>query len=396
MNAATSPEDLLRATLRAEAEDAHEAVAFEDVRRAALRRRHTGRRTAVLAAAAVVVAIGAPTAFLLHPAGNDPSPAPAPSPSTSTRVPTPTPTPSGPTVAPSGGVLVSIPKGPAPGITYLQDGTVHLPDGSTTRLPDPTAPVIDFTSYHGGWLTGLGAGADRVRWYDNTGTQQFESPDVGTLAVSEDGTRTAYARDGAIHIGISSGMGEGEQTLPVRADRFWPIGFLRGDRLVYQADDKVIVDGGRALPGMVLGRAVCAEADLVAGEDQSGKTLVVSRQGDVVWTSTDWAVWGFSSDGRYAAATNSPTGGEFSSLAILDARTGQVLARHDVLRDGITLGGRPFMDTDGTLLAAATDSDTLDQTVLRLDQDGTLTRATAVFPLDPASDSTAVVFATRP
>jgi hypothetical protein len=391
-----TPEDLVRETLRAKAGEATVDLGFEEIRRSAdTHRRRTGRRTALLAAAAVVVAVGAPTAFLLRP--NDAAPSPAPQPTNSpapSAAPTRTQTPSTPSTPPTS-ALAAIRKGTAPGITYLHDGTVHFGSGGTARLPDPTAPVTDFTTYHGGWLVGVGAGADRVRWYDNTGTMRSDGPGTGIFAVSEDGTQTAYAQDGAIHIGISSGMGEGEQTIPVQAGRFWPVGFLRGDKLVHQAGNKVVVDGA-TLPGMAIARAVSAEAGLVAGEEEDGHTLVMSPSGHVVWSSADWAVWGFSPDGRYAAATNSPSGGEISSLAILDARTGEVIAQHDVLRDGISLGGHPVMDDDGSVLIAATDGNTLEQTVLRLDRDGVLTRATDVFSMDPASDASYVVFATRP
>jgi hypothetical protein len=380
-------EDLLRSTLRDKAQTAHSTLTLDDVRRGAdARRRHAGRRTALLAAAGVVVAIGAPTAFLLRPSDNAPSPAPSPTPPAST-VPSATPK-----------VLQAIAQGRAPGITYLQDGTVHFGDGSTTRLPDPKAPVSAFTSYHGGWLVATGGGEDRVRWYDNTGARASDGPGIGIFAVSEDGTQTAYAQSGAIHIGISSGMGEGEQTVSGRgALELWPVGFLRGGALVYQAgENHVAVIGGGTLPGMSIARAVSAEADLVAGEDRDGNTLVLTGSGHVAWTSKTWAVWQFSPDGRYASATDSPTGGDFSAVAILDARTGHVVAQHPLLANGISVDGHPLMDDDGSLLVPATDGNTLEQTVLRLDREGTLTRATEVFAQDPASDSSFVVFATRP
>jgi hypothetical protein len=71
------------------------------------------------------------------------------------------------------------------------------------------------------------------------------------------------------------------------------------------------------------------------------------------------------------------------------------VAEHDDLPEEDSIGGRPVMDDDGSLLVAAT-SGNLEQTVLRLDRDGTVTRATRVFPLAPSSDMEYVAFATRP
>jgi hypothetical protein len=276
---------------------------------------------------------------------------------------------------------------------------VSFPDGSTARLPDPTAPVEDFTSYHGGWLVAVGGGESRVRWYDNTGALRSDGPAVPILAVSDDGTRTAYAQSGAIHIGISSGMGEGEQTLTGNADQLWPVGFLRGGALVYEAGERTVaVQDGPTLAQMDLASAVSAEADLIAGDDPDGNTIVLTGDGRVAWTSKTWAVSAFSPDGRYAAATsrNSSTGGDSSTVAILDARTGRVVAQHALPEAPVSAGPPPVMDVDGSLLVAVTDGDTLEETVVRLDRDGTLTRATPVFPVSPSSDATYVVFATRP
>lgn len=395
MNTTHNPEDLLRDTLRAKAAGATVDLTFDEIRRnAGTQRRRATRRTALLAAAAVVVAVGAPTAFLLRPTDETPGPAPQP-----TGSPTPTQAPTQPSTQTPNATLQSIPRGRPPGITYLQDGTVHLDQGGTVPLPAGTAPVNAFTSYHGGWLVAVGAGGPNlVSWYDGTGAKKSEGRGLGTFAVSEDGTRTAYPQSGAIHIGITSGMSDGEQTVPGKADTVWPVGFLRGDTLVYQASpNEVAVDGRGILPGITIARAVSAEDDLVAGEDRDGHTVVVSGSGHVQWQSSDWIVWGFSPDGRYAAATDwPPGGGSYTSVAILDARTGSVVAQHAVPDAPISIGPSPVMDVDGTLLVAVTDGNTLEETVLRLDRHSALTRATEVFPLDGGSDSTYVLFATRP
>jgi hypothetical protein len=391
-----STEDLLRDTLHAKADEAAARLTVDDVRRGVLeQRRHAHRRMVLVAAAAVLAAVAVPSALLLRP--DDVTPSPAPSPATPSPS-APRPTPSSSATSATTGGLADIPGGRPPGISYLQDGTVHLAGGGSTQLPDPSAPVTAFTGYHGGWLVATGGGEDRVRWYDGTGTRKSDGPGFGAFAVSADGTRTAYAQSGALHIGITSGMGEGEQTVTCdAAATCQPVGFLRGDALVYQAGDHTVAvtAAGHPLPGMARARAVSAEADLVAGEDAAGNTVVLSGEGRRLWTSSEWAVWAISPDGRYAAATSSPSGGDTTEVAVLDARTGTVVARHDVLAAGLTVF-TPVMDVDDSLLVAASDGRTMAQTVLRLDRDGTLSRATDVLSPDPSSDADHVVFAARP
>lgn len=390
-----SAEDLLRTTLRVRAEEAASRLTLDDVRRgAAARRRRSVRRTTAVAAAAALVALGLPAALLWRPVGHAPSPAPSPT----TNLPSSTaPTTAPTTRAPSGGAALRlIPQGRPPGIAYLHAGTIHRPDGSTTTLPDPGAGITDFTGYHGGWLVGVGQGADRVRWYDNTGQRRSDGPGIGRFAVSEDGTRTAYSQSGALHIGITSGMGNGEQTVPGDAQQLQPIGFLRNGDLVYQAGEtEVAVTDGSTIPGMVRAHAVSAVDDLVAGEDASGNTVVVSGRGQQAWTSSTWSVWSFSPDGRYAAATHTTSQAESNAFAVLDARTGAVVAENPGLPNGDSIGGIPVFDEDGSLLVAAS-SGSLQQTVLRLDPDGTLTRATPLFAIATSSDMDYVDFVTRP
>lgn len=378
-------EELLRDTLRGKADEALADLSFAEIREAAaFRRRHATRR-AVLMAAAVVLVVGAPTAYLVRPHDHGTSP----SPSTTTGTPTPTPSVRG---------LAAIPQGRAPGITYLQDGTVHFAQGGTALLPAGKPEVNAFAPYHGGWLVATGAGGpEQVSWYDRTGARKSIGLGGGHVAVSADGARTAYPQSGAIHIGFTSGSSTAEQTVPGKADEVWPVGFLGDGALVYQAGvGKVAILGAGTLPHIEAATAVSAKDDLVAGLDPQSDNVVVSRDGQVQWTSTEWFVGGFSADGRYAAAENAPYGGP-TAVAILDARTGRVIAQHAVPGAGIGIGIGPqqLMDVDGSLLVAATDGN-LRETVLRLDRDGTLSRATRVFPLDGSSDATYVVFAARP
>jgi hypothetical protein len=390
-------EDLLRSALRAKATEASSGLTLDDVRHNAARaRRATRRRMVVALAAAAVVAVVVPTVVLLRPTTDQPSPAPSPSPSPSglpTTSPSPTPTTS------AKGVLSGLPRTGAPSITYEQDRTVHLSSGGTTVLPG-SGTVAAFMGYHGGWLV-ADDDTGKVRWYDNTGTMKKEGPGLGLFAVSIDGTRVAYPMSGKIHVGIASGMGGGEQTVAVSDPQdVWPVGFLRDGSLVYNDARRVKAAGptSATLPAsMVRARAVSVD-DLVAGEDDQGTCLVYSMDRQYLrWSSPAWSVWAFSPDGRYAAATNSPTGGDFSTLAILDARNGRPVAELPLLSAGIVLDKGPVFDTDGSLLFSAIDQATHARAILRLDVHGTLSRASDLLgSRTSVAGSSPFVFATGP
>jgi len=333
MNASKSPEDLLRATLRAKAEDAHEALTFDDVRRDAVRRLHTGRRATILAAAAVVVAVAAPTALLLRPAGD--SPAPSPSPSTSTTLPEPTPTESAPTTteppAPVGTGFEGITRGRDIAIPWLGSGAIHVRGGAD--VPAPAGSWEAFASYHGGWLL---SGTGGLVQLDGTGRSTLVAPTASRIAISADGTQTAFLADGGVHVGITSGMGDGETVIPVQGpDEAGPVGFLSSGRVVYNGlkGEVLVLDDrpGSAPPLVGLARATSSteSGDLVAGTtvDDDGTAAVVSATtGRTLWTKAHWMLGSFSPNGRFLSAYRSATGGEFETVAILDASTGEVVA----------------------------------------------------------------------
>lgn len=394
MNPENHTEDLLRSTLRTRAVEASVDLTLDDIRRSAAREQHGARRRLVVGlAAAAVVAVTVPTALALRPEGDGPSPAPSPSP-TGVTTPSPSPSPS----APANGVLEGLAQSEPPRITYLQERTVHLASGGTVSLPG-TETVGAFAAYHGGWLIADDDSA-QVRWYDNTGAVQENGDGLGLFATSADGQLLAFPMNGVIRVGIASGMGEGEHSVAVSDPRdVWPVGFLNDGSLVYNDDGHVKVGAptSRTLPGPIV-RARTVSADgLIGGEDARGRAVVVTATGDVVWSTADWAVWDFSDDGRYVAATNSPTGGDFSAVAILDARTHAVVAQHALLGGGIVLDKGPVFDTDDTLLFAAADTATDERAIVRLDDTGRLTRASDLLPSQPPVAGYApFVFATGP
>jgi hypothetical protein len=398
MNTSRDPEELLRETLRAKAEDAHDTLAFDDVRRVDVRRRHAGRRTAALAAAAVVVAVGAPTAFLLRSTGEEPSPAPAP-----TASPSPTPTQdTSPTQAPTRtpSVLEGIRRGPDVGIPWISQGVIHAPAAGDVSLPTDIRTWTAFANYHGGWLLASDAGVWQL---GGDGQVEPVGQSGGGIVVSSDGMQTAFLANDAVRIGITTGMGEGENVIPFESpDPTGPFGFLSGGRVACNGlkGQVVVLDpSGRSTVVSGLSRASAStdHGDLIAGTtvDDDGTAAVVSAaSGKTLWTKPGWYTGPFSPDGRYLAAYRTATGGEFETVAILDARTGVVVADNSRL-DGVqALPDVPptAWDVDGTLLVPYRDGSAW--TIVRLGLDGRMTRATSVFEGNPTVDD--LVFAARP
>lgn len=386
-----NPEDLLRATLAAKADDAATTLTVDDIRRGAATSRRRGRRRAavVLVAAAVLAAVAVPTALLLR--SGEPEGQPAPAPTAPTTTPTTT----------LGGSIRGLPRSAAPDVTYRQEGTIHLASGGTTALPGDVRNISAFAAYHGGWLV-ADDDTGTVRWYDNTGALKADGDGLGLFAASADGTRLAYPMGGKIHIGIASGMGEGEQTVPVAHSRdVWPVGFLSAGALVYNDVGGVRTsEPARAFPAaMARARAVSVD-DVVAGEDQDGRGMAWSaRTGKTLWEHSDYTVWAFSADGRYAAATKSPTGGDFSEVAILEASTGHVVAAASLLDDnggGIVMDRTPVFDSNGDLLFIGLDN-TGEHAILRLTPDGVESRTTdPVLPTPGVAGYSPLLFATGP
>jgi hypothetical protein len=356
-------EDMLRDALHARAGDATVDLTFEEVRRdARSQQRRTRRRTALLAAAAVAVAVGAPTAFLLRPSDETPSPAPQPT--------SPPSTSSTRTAAPTG--LAGIPRGADPAVPYLHDGVVHQPDGTTQRLP--VDDVTQFTPYHGGWLTVSSTGA--LTQTDSSGTTVLVMAGESHLAVSADQMRTAYTVPGEIHVGISTGMGDGEEILSVGAAQL--VGFV-SDGVVFTGGASGAVgyiDNGtrHTVPGLSEADTSASGSDLIGGLAPDGVSgRVVDLEGRVQWTSS-WLPNAFSPDGRYVAAVLAPDG-EGTDLAILDARTGDVVSQVSLHDRGMSQFGRPvWEESDGAVLMQVQDA--RKQAVVRLARDGELSLAT--------------------
>lgn len=365
--------DLAR-TLERHAEEFTGAVELADVRaRAHELRRRTQRRWATGLAAAAVLAVAVPAAFLLpgdegaHPV--DPSPTPTVAPD---KLPEPTPEPAGEDA------LSQLPAGAAPNWPYLRDGEVQYSNGASAPLPGKDAAVATFVGFTGGWLVADENSATTTR-YDNTGQVVASGPGA-SIVTSSDNLRVAYLMDGAVHLGIGSGMGEGSQTWPAPGAVDGLAGFVK-DGLVLTAspgDVRLLSFGGGSskLPGLFDATTSSEAGNLVAGllDPDTGGVVDVST-GKVLWQE-GWRPLAFSPDGSLLAAVPLADNGDASELAILDARTGETVARTALVDHRIYLRGTPVWEDDTRLLFVADTGPSPHEAILRLGTSSGLERAT--------------------
>jgi hypothetical protein len=389
-------EDRLREALRREAAHADGlGTGFAQVRARAVRVRRRRRVvTATLAAAAVAV-VTVPTTLVLRndeKAGTEPTHQPTVPPTVSPSPNTPTTAPPTVTKSPSPGngplLLSSIEEGRAPGTPYLQGRIFVAADGSRTALPGKR-PVSEFTVYHGGWLV-VDADDAHLYQYDNEGNETDLGRN-GIVRVSGDQMQTLYEAGGVTKIGISTGMGEGEQTVPLPKDA-GVVGFV-GQDLVYGTGNGTWVhpaDGGadRKLPELIGPQATSPGTGLVGGMVATGDAgdgvlgAVADANTDTMLWKNRWRPLSFSPDGKYVAAVPAGDNGDAEWIAILDARTGRTVQHMQLFDRKLYLMGLPpaiAWDEDDSLLFDVADK-TGHEAILRLGVDGSLTRATPPAP----------------
>lgn len=382
-------EDLLRSTLREKADEAHDGLTFADIRdgAAAQRRRLRQRRLGYLAAAAVVVVAVPAGVYTLT---DRDTAGPRPPTSTTSDGPAPSHTPSS---TPSSQGFTAFSRGADAKVSYVLGRVVHLPDGSRSTLPAAADDVVSFAPYHGGWIVLDSVGG--LAEYDSTGAPVLRSSQgESNVAVSSDGMRTAFQVDGQTRVGITSGMGEGEVTHPLSAGRL--VGFL-GDRLLVTtaAGLRTIDDAGNetAVPGPAI-YVPTINGDLLGGLAGNGEgnqgAVVDTSTGSVLWRS-DWRPLRFSPDGRYVAAAPAADEDHPTAIAILDARTGDVVARTGE-SVGVTLGWSVAWDQDRAVFEAVAGG--TQHALLALDVAGRLTRVSDVVTRAP--DEQGFVFPALP
>ncbi|WP_310964988.1 hypothetical protein [Nocardioides terrisoli] len=348
-----------------------------------IRRRRRQRAAGLVAAAVVVVTV--PTAVLLHPGGTT-----VPTPSHhGTPLPSPSPSPS-PTHAPhrtqgsSPAIhdLAAIPRGADATVGYLdQNGVVHY-QGQTGRLPGDPATVTQFHDFRGGWVVARDL---KITQYDQNGNVVRTGANNG-IKVSSDRVTVAWQSGRTVFYGPDNTMGNGGPTQATAPAGESIIGFLPyGPALAGDGNKITTMDNA--------GRFVTQTVGLIATTTSQSANLVGGLTGSVakstlaggvydmaahtlLW-SGPWRPVSFSDDGKYVAAFPVAHNGDVGTWAILDARTGKVIARTPKLRK-VYLGYTPAWQDDDTLTFTGA---TLTQSaLLTLKTDGTFSRASDIVP----------------
>ncbi|MGN6250554.1 MAG: hypothetical protein ACTHNS_01935 [Marmoricola sp.] len=408
--------ELQQALKRAAAGDREPGVRLGEVQGRARRVRARRRTGALAAVAAVVVVIGAPTVALVHhddstpPPAHRGTPAPVPTPtpsSTPAPDPTPDPTPTTPTApaTPAARTLASIPRGASTFVSWADaSGLVHA-QGRTAQLPGTMGPDVQFHELHGGWVV-TGGDANTARVYDTSGRLTASGTAAG-ITVTGDRTELAWMMGGRLYETGLSTMGNVPPTpspdaASIPAGSFLA-GYLPDGPALLEGDALVVTSGSRAttvpLPAGFFPMATSQSADLVGGStgtpaqgDVAGAVYDV-RAGKTLWQNS-WRPLRFSDDGTLAAAVPAAENGDPSTIAILDARTGQVLAQTHDLGKGLYLGLSVAWDDHRLLFSGIGDHGT-QAALLALGTSGDITRVSDV--LDAARPGGAyVVFEAQP
>lgn len=359
--------------------------------RAKVIRRHR-RQGAALAVAAAVVAIAVPSAILLGGSPKADHPVP-----THQNTPTATPSPDASKDATARyATLKDIPLGADASVGYLDlDGVVH-DQGQTTRLPGETDTVTAFHDFRGGWVVGRDL---KFTQYDADGTV-VRTGDYSAMSVSDDYTELAWQSGRTVFYGPNNTMGEGgpaEAKAP--ADEtligFLPSGpALTGDGDVISTMD----DAGKFVTRKIglFAESASQTDNLVGGV--IGTVAASNFQGAVYDMATDRLLWhsewdpvAFSADGKYVAAYPVYDNGDPEAWAILDARTGHIVARTPKLKN-VYLGHTVAWQDDDTLVMTGDDGHS--GSMLTLRTDGSFARAGDI--VDHANGKNAFRFIAQP
>ena len=287
--------------------------------------------------------------------------------------------------------LDGLDRGDAPGVEYFTPDGVVLPEGGLQEL-DASYQALVPSEADDGWIA-VEPDRQGIRYFSEDFEPRGGSSKTDGFATTPDRSWVTW-----------SAPEPGGQTLLVRSTTAmkpgtaWdfpefpavmPVGFLAEDRVVFQTVDQQdgSVDAGIAepdgsvteLPGVV-GVATASPANgLIAvqtrtNKDASGCFGVVDPDvstGNPVWETCDHSLGAFSPDGRYVMAS-SPYGDGFglTTLDVLDAETGEMVARFTQAGNTRIDLVMPVWESDGTIVAVAAEGET--QTMVRLGVDGTL------------------------
>jgi hypothetical protein len=384
------------------------------------------RRMAVSGlAAAAVVAVAVPTGIAVSDRAtalpdNGPAASPSVSPSIGTsRTPDGTPTPD-PAPDGEGPLEVALTAnveghGGEPQVPYIFDGVINRADGSTAEVH---ADYTDLAALGDGWAAVRrdDQGNAFVDLLQPDGSVIDSYPSTGSLAASADGTVISYATpDGELMV-----ASPGESPTPLVKRDILPAGTIDtvgvlgtgpcdqpangGCTVFFDTQDEQDQGGYYAASrGDVQQVPAVRSVNGVAPDGSASATVSISDVGscssvlDVgmrpVWKTCDYTLGRFSADGRYVIG-HPPYRDGFgdSSVAILDAATGDVLVEYANSQEHPVTVYDVVWDTDGTLIATVFEEGTW--ALLRLTADGQVTGL--VTGLDNAQDDPPVVLPTGP
>lgn len=348
---------------------------FDEVKGRARRIRRNRRITAgvaVAAALAVIVPVG------LNAGGatqtkDDIQPAPSPNvPATLSRT----------TLT-----LTGLSRGDAPGIEYFTPHGVVLPSGATWPLADSYQAVV-WSEVDYRWIA-LGPARDEVVYLSDDFEPQDSSPASGlgfTTTPERDYVSWAVPEKGAQTLQVRSTINRDEMTswtLPA-SPVVGPVGILGPDSVVYETET------AQGPTGVFLADSdgttrVLPYVSALAADPVNGLISVQTRVRDAggcfgvveaatlttAWETCDYKLGTFSPDGRFVMATSAQSDGLGpTSLSVLDARTGDLVAEFASAGRKIVTLIRPAWEAADTIVATASEGNVT--TMVRMGIDGTL------------------------
>ena len=417
-----SNHDPLRDALRSRAEELGDPnpLTLDDVKG---RARGIRRRRAAVSglAAAAVLAVAVPMGIAVTDrVGTSPQDPPVAGPSVpptddGSASPDGSPAPKGPQRVP---LTVEVDgTSYAPEIPYLYDGTLVRPDGTEVAVDGDYrgfAPVGD------GWVATRtdDEGNAFVDLLDPEGRVTGSEPSTGALAGSSDGTVAAFATPDGQLMTVTPGAAPTSLVEPeALPDGFLtPVAVLGSDscdedaagggcavffdsadaedQAAWSATAKGIVS---PFPGL-LGLGGISPDGSTTGTtsvsmDGSCSALVGPDRGEIAWKTCDYTLGRFSPDGRYVIGHPAyQSGFGDASVAILDARTGNLLAEFQSSAEPQAAVYDVVWDTDSTLVATVFEEGTW--SLMRMAADASLT--TVLADLGGDMDTAPLVLPTRP
>jgi hypothetical protein len=383
-----SEHDQLTRELRDRAEQVGgHPVSLEAVRRRASRIRWQ-RRGAAVATGLAVVAVLVPAGILAGRTLDSPPAVNAPSP-------TQTPHPTGRAFVT---LTADVARGESPATAFFAEGGIHAPASGISFRTDQELSYL--ASYDGGWVGSEvdESGAWTTFRYDALGEVVGSYASTGQVAVSADRSLAAFSTpDGQVMVLRSTepspvGLrteGTGTYT-PVSVNGsdgqcVDPEGAAGSDCEVFYTDGATPRSYATHAHGNVETLPVRKLAGIspegwlagtVSATDTGSCSAVFDDRWVERWRTCDYTLGRFSADGRYVLGHPAYRDGIGDGmLAILDARTGEVLVDARPEPDVYAFVHDAVWQPDGTVLATVWDTD--GWALLRLTPDGHLTRALA-------------------